>query len=251
MKISPRRWTLSGLLLVVGLAGCASAEPLRGLDADALFQRGVEKAAGKHWTDAINAFERFILSYPNDPRNQEAHYRLAQAYFGKKEYITSASEFTRLATDYPNGPYADDARFGVCQSYAELSPRSELDQQYTHAAIDACQSLITYYGTSEFVPRARQIVVQMTEKLADKSLENAEFYFKRRAWNSAVIYFQATINTYPTTAAAPKALLGLIQSYDNLGYKDEAATARQRLLHDYPESEAARKIRPDTLVHQP
>lgn len=205
-------------------------------------QQGLTAINHRKWSNAIAIFDRFIIQYPNHPRNQEARFRLAQSHFGKREYITAATEYARLAGDFPASPYADDARFGVCESYARLSPRPALDQEYTRAAIDHCQSLETYYPTSEFVPQAREILTSMTNKLAEKTYEAGDFYMKRGLVDSAILYFDATVEEYPASLWAPKALLRLYEAYTRLSYKEEADAARARLLRDYPSSAEAKQL---------
>jgi outer membrane protein assembly factor BamD len=241
------------LLLVAPLilADCAARTvPLTGMSADQLMERGNAALQNRKWTDAIEAFEQFSLQYPTHARGQEARYRLGEAYFGKREYITAATEFARLASDFPAGPWADDSRFKVCESYYNLSPKTALDQQYTVAARDHCQSLEIYYPTSEYVERARTILTEMVNKLADKEYRNAEFYFKRGAYDSAIIYYEAVLAQYPTANAAPQSLFRLFQTYTNLGYKEEADAAKARLLKDYPSSAAARSVQ-DTVTVKP
>ena len=235
------RFVMAAVLALLTACG-TKRPPIDTLTPDQLVDRGMAELANRKWTDAITTFERFVVAFPTHPRMQEVRFRLSEGYFGKKEYITAANEFARLATDYPAGPYADDARFKVCESYERLSPKAPLDQQYTRAAIDHCQSLEAYYPTSEFVPRARQISTDLLNKLGEKQFRAAEFYFKRGAVDSAILYYETTLREYPTTTAAPKALLRLYEAYTNLGYRDEATTARDRLLRDYPESAEAKSL---------
>lgn len=237
-----RQGVVAGLLLVA-IAGCASGGPKLGqLDADQLLARGLERVEAHKWQDAIQALEAFVFQYPTHPRYQDARYRLAEAYYGKGEYISAATEFGRLANDFPTGQWADDSRFMVCESYAELSPKPQLDQEYTQQAIDHCQSLLAYFPDSEFAERGRELLAQLTNKLAQKIFLNGDHYFKRNAYDSAEIYFNSVLADYPNTAAAPKALLRLIQGYEKLGYEDEAKSARERLLRDYPASPEAKEI---------
>ena len=239
-------------LLVLALSACASAPATTAqLPPDQLFERALSQLQGRDWTDAITSFEQFVIQYPTHPRTQEARFHLAQAYFGKKEYITAANEFSRLANDYPAGPYADDARFKVCESYYELSPKTQLDQQYTRAAFDHCQSLLTYYATSEFVPRAREMMAELRDKLADKEFQTGEFYFKRNAYDSAIIYYETTARDYPESSLAPRALLRLLQTYQALSYREEADATKARLLRDYPESPEARGLQQVPPAAQP
>jgi outer membrane protein assembly factor BamD len=232
-------------LLALGLlaAGCSHQTQLPNLSADQLMQRGMDAYARHKWTAAVEAFEQFTLQYPQNPRHQEARFRLAEAYIGKKEYITAATELGKLATDYPAGNYADDARLKICEAYYKMSPKSQLDQQYTRAAVDHCQALEAYYPNSEYVAAANRMAKEMIDKLANKDYRAAEYYFKRGAVDSAILYYESTLNEYPTSASAPLSLLRLYQAYTNLGYKEEADGAKARLLKDYPDSDAARTMK--------
>jgi outer membrane protein assembly factor BamD len=229
---------------VTAMACAGRPQNLQQLGADGIFQHGEQKLRDRKWTEAIAAFEQFVIQYPSHPRVQEARFRLAEGYFGKEEYITAGDEFARLASDYPAGPWADDARFKVCESYYELSPKTPLDQQYTRAAIDHCQSLIAYYPQSEYVTRAQALSDELRNKLAQKEYEAGEFYYKRSAYDSAIIYYETTLRDYADTNYAPRALLRLYQTYQTLGYKEEAETAKARLLKDYPASPEARGLQP-------
>jgi outer membrane protein assembly factor BamD len=243
-----------GLTLgMLGLfAGCGARQaPLTNLTAEQLFERAQTELNERNWTDAIAAFDQFIVQYPTHPRVQEARFRLSEGYFGKKEFITAANEFNRLAGDYPAGPYADDARFKVCESYYRLSPKPPLDQQYTRSAYDHCQSLVAYFPNSEFAARAQEIMTEMRSKLAQKEYENGEFYFKRNAYDSAIIYYDMTVRDYADTQQAPRALARLVEIYERLGYDEEEETTRQRLIKDYPNSPEARALQQSPATANP
>jgi outer membrane protein assembly factor BamD len=230
-------------------AGCSSHAPqLQNFTADQLMQRGTDALKNHKWTDAVEAFEQFTLQFPTNPRAQEARFRLGEAYMGKKEYITASTELSKLAADYPAGNYADDARFKICEAYYKLSPKSQLDQQYTKAAVDHCQALEAYYPNSEYVAQSKTITTQMIDKLADKNYHTGEYYFKRNAMDPAILYYEATIDDYPTSLYAPRSLLRLFQAYTTLGYKEEADAAKARLLKDYPDSDAAKFVQGMVVV---
>lgn len=231
------------LLAAAATMACASAPKVPAqLPPDSLFERGVAQLNARKWTDAIESFERFVIQFPTHPRSQQARLYLADGYYGKKEYITAATEYSRLANDFPAGPYADDSRFKVCESYYSLSPKPQLDQQYTRAALDHCQSLLTYYPNSEFAPRAQEHLTDLRTKLADKSFMTGDFYFKRNAFDSAIIYYDATLRDYADTPVAARALMRLYETYQKLGYKEEADAAKARLLKDYPTSTEAKQL---------
>lgn len=238
----PSRLKGGVLLLALLAVGCAHATSLLRMPQTTLWEYAMSKYKKHKWDDAIQAFQQFTFRFPTAQRAEEARYLLADSYFGKREYITAASEFKRLASDYPSGNYSDDARFKVCVSYARLSPQIELDQKYTTQAIQHCQTLLTYYPNSPHADSAKAIIKTMRNKLAGKLLVEGEYYFKRGAYDSAVLYYDDLVKRYPESPAAPKALLSEYHAYQKIGYKEEAAAARQKLLKDYPRSEAAKAV---------
>jgi outer membrane protein assembly factor BamD len=231
------------LFFVILGTGCATRIPVtETLGAEELYQHGLERLEARRWGPAAEAFERFIFRFPGHARQQEVRYHLAQAYFGRREFLSAANEYLRLATEHPTHRLAPDAQFGVCESYARLSPRPQLDPQYTIAAIDHCEAMVAYYPDHASSPRAREIIAEMIDKLAIKQFEVGEHYFRRRAFDSAILSYNDVLERYPQASSAPRALLRLIDVYERLGYEPEQEAARQRLLRDYPGSEEAREV---------
>ena len=229
-------------------AACASGGPsVKQVEPNTLWQQAMEKLAARKWADASQMFERFTLEFPTDSRYQEARFHVGEAHFGAKEYITAATEFARLAADFPGGAWADDAQMQVCESYRQLSPDIELDQQYTQTAIEQCQVVVAYYPQSEFVPKATQVVVEMTDKLAHKLHATGEYYMRRKANDSAILYYELTVKTYPTSSWAPRALSRMIDAYHNLGYETEEKATLARLQKEYPDFAIPQKQKPDSV----
>lgn len=234
-----------GLLVPVAalaLVACPKELP-RDLPPDALYQIGRERFEHRDWDRARDALQRFLFQDPGHEKADSAQYLIGESYFQQKQYLTAASEFLRLAQDRPAGPLADDARYRACESYYKLSPRPELDQQYTEQAIDQCRSVVLLYPQSPFARDAAQRTKELTDKLARKYYLNAVYYYKRRAYDSAIVYLKYLLKTYKGSAVEPDALKTLYETYTKLGYVEEAGETRDRLLREYPDSQAAREVR--------
>jgi outer membrane assembly lipoprotein YfiO len=214
-----------GLLALVACMGCASAPRFAEMDADQLYQYAIEQLDAHKWEEAGRALDQFVFQYPMDERYQEVRYRLGEAHFGNGEYLIAASEYARLASDFPGSPWAERARFNVCACYFRLSPDPQLDQEYTHTALDQCQADLAYFPAGQYADTVRSMLSELQNKLATKELEAGQHYFKRGAYDSAILYYDKVLAGYPASPAAPK-----------------ARQARERLLRDFPESAEAKRI---------
>jgi outer membrane protein assembly factor BamD (BamD/ComL family) len=47
------------------------------------------------------------------------------------------------------------------------------------------------------------------------------FYFRLKAYDSAILYLKDVVATYPKAAIVPEALVKLVQAYKALGYRED------------------------------
>jgi outer membrane protein assembly factor BamD len=207
---------------------------------------GVDAHQRGAWNYAVDVLQRFLFQDPGHPKADSAQYLIGDSYFNGKQYLTAASEFLRLAQNRPAGPLADDARYRACEAYTQMSPRPELDQEYTEEAIEQCRSVILLYPGSPFAEQAADRARELTDKIARKHYLNGEYYFKRRAYDSAIIYLNHVVTAYRGSAVEPEALYTLWEAYRRIFYQEEARQTRERLLRDYPDSPQAEEIRKKT-----
>ena len=234
-------------ILALGLAtltveGCARRRPAAQPTPETLYREGTAAYSARNYGRAIARLEPFVQNNIGDPRIPEARLTLGRARLARRQYIEAVADFERLVMDFPSSPLALDGRFGMCDAYTRLSPRPQLDPEYTNAAIAHCESIVRSFPGTPQAEQAAQRVSQLKEKLALKAYETGLFYFKRRAYDAAVIYFQDTVARFPDTTVAPTALLRMYESYQRIGYAEEAAEARERLLRDYASSPEARGL---------
>lgn len=235
---------MGAVALALLLGACAAKTPqIYTLSSDPLYDLAMQKVEEGNWKDAIKALDQFTGRFPSDPRVEQARFQLGRAYFENKEFITAAAEMVRLASDYPTGRYADEARYTTCESYYRLSPKPQLDQEYTQAAIEHCDALIVSFPSSEFTPKAEALIGDLREKLARKVLLNGDYYYKRKAYDSAILYYESLLREYPSSSVAPKALLRLVETYHRLRYAEELEAARDLLLTNFPDSAEAQRAR--------
>jgi outer membrane protein assembly factor BamD len=187
-----------------------------------LWDRAMGEYRRGRWGKAATLFERVTLELPTgDSLVTEAHFRLAECYFGQKNQLQAAREFRKVSDDSPNSTLAPEALLRAGDAYGDLWRRPELDPTYGETARAAYQELLNRYPDSPAAPRARQRITDLEESFARKELKTAQYYFRLRAYDSAILYLKDLAATYPRASVTPQALLKLVDAYRAVGYKED------------------------------
>jgi outer membrane assembly lipoprotein YfiO len=214
------------------------------MDGDQLFVLGAQAFEEEDWGKSAEIFERLVFAEPTFERIVEARMYLARAYYNKGEFITSSSEFTRILDRHPGHVLAAEASLGICHSFVAQSPHVQRDQRFTVQAWNACQNTLTDFRGHTVAEEAQTLRDRMENKLAEKIYIGGDFYYRRGLYHSGIIYFNDLLQQYPRNDRwAPEALYRLFQSYSGLDWDVEAAEVRDRLLREFPDSEAAERVR--------
>lgn len=217
------------LLLIIALVGlsCARKDLIKPGDtlpqafgkASNLFENG-------KYGDAVQAFETVIRIGRGTEYAKDAQFLLAESYFNDERYLLAASEYERFQTLYPNSPRREEVDFKNAYCYYELSPRFKLSQQYTHTAIEKFRLFNSRYPDSERVQESAEYITELRSKLARKLYNAADLYMRTDRYEAAIIYYDLTIDRYPETEWAERALVNEINAY--VIYADNSVSARQR-----------------------
>jgi outer membrane protein assembly factor BamD len=202
------------IILVVGLGACASKNQIRPGDSlEVAFEKANRLYERERYTDAARAFETVLSIGRGTEIAQESQYLLAESYFKNRNFLVAASEYRRYYTNYPRSERRIDAEFNEAISYHRLSPRYKLDQTDTYRAIELMQLFIGKYPTSEQAAQAAVLIDEMRSKLAQKEFGAAELYMRIREYRSAAVYYELTLDKFPETTWAEKALARQIEAY--------------------------------------
>ena len=226
----------AGLVGIVLMLACSSSFKLnRFPNNESLFSAGVREFQARRWDNAIQAFEKLTVDLSvRDTLLPHAHFYLAQAHDRRGEHLLAAQEFLRLAESFATDSLADDAQYRAARSYQEMWRKPTLDAQYGGEALAAYQVLLSLYPDSPLVDSANKQMTVLDEMFAQKDYETGMHYFRRKAYDSAVIYFRGILDRHPRTGTVRDAYLRLAQIYDRLKYKDDKTDVCNQLQQRYP-----------------
>ena len=181
---------------------------------------------------------------PGQAEAAAARYYLAECYFQTGDRVQAAHDFRKVADEFPASEYAPLALLRAGDSNLRLWRRAELDPTYGETALSIYQELAGRYPDTDAAARARPHVRRLQNQFAEKTYKNGMFYLRRKAYDSAIIYFKDVIANYPEATLAPDALLRLVDSYRAIGYKDELQETCAHLHRFYPQATGLTKSCP-------
>jgi outer membrane protein assembly factor BamD len=239
------RWFPVMALAVLSFGGCASANPYKGMTAEQLYDMARAQYSNRKYDDAIRTLDRLLTSFAVADVIPDARLLQGDANYAKGSYLTAQSDYQRFLDRYPTAPKAPVASLGVCRCLVALSPVPERDQTYTHDAFNHCSNVAVDYPGSPEAKTAADLATKMRNKLAESEYDRADYYFRRKLWDSAILYYQFVDSVYTGTEYAPKALLGIYKANKKIGYNDLADQAKKKLLAQYPDSPEAKSLAAD------
>ncbi len=224
-------------------AACAAPKPPDVISSPDLFAWAQTHFDEENYAAARNGFQRFLLSDPLSPMTDSAQFMLAEALLRFGQEVDAADGFSRLAIGRPNSSLADDAQLGVCRAYLAASPRVTLSQEYTIRAIAECQRLLQFFPASDLRPDAEALLAEARGKLAEKSFVLGKYYFDRKFYESANVYFEKAMSERPSPELLPRLLALMWDSYTRVGFDTEARIVRDRLFEEFPDSAETERLR--------
>ena len=171
---------------------------------------------------------------PGQPELAQIRYYVAECYFQLGDRVQAAADFRKVADEFSTSEFAPLSLLRAGDSNLRLWRRAELDPTYGETALAIYQELVGRYPDTDAAARARLHVQRLENQFAEKTYRNGLFYLKRKAYDSAIIYFKDVIANFPNTQRAPDALLRLVDSYRAIGYTQEVQETCAHLRRFFP-----------------
>jgi outer membrane protein assembly factor BamD len=223
-------------VLLVFSSGCGSDEATKQLSAQERFALGMKAFKSEDYIAAIEEFKVVSLQYQGSKVADSAQFYMAECRYVREEYILAAFEYDVLLRTMPSSIFVSRARFRRATCYYELSPKSNLDQNYSKKAIDEYQEFLEYHPTDTLATVADQRINELNTKLAKKDYENGNTYMHMEYYKAATYYFDQVLEKYHDTQYAEPALLKKVEALVNRKKYADAKEAVEKFCAKYPTS---------------
>ena len=212
---------------IVGILAAAACKPVFNAGAfgstDELYKAALTEFNAKRWENATRAFERLTTELsPRDPRIGTAYMYLGRAQEKRGDHLLAAKSYSRVYELLPQDSLADDALLASGIAYERMWRKPPLDAEYGENAMTQFQTLEGLYPGSPLIPAANDHLKKLDEWFAIKDFQTGFHYLKRKAYDSAIIYFKDVIRLHPNAKITRESFLRLRDAYDAINYRDDA-----------------------------
>ncbi len=224
--------------LLVVLAGCGPKFHAENYpEPRELAVAAAEAAASGMCSSAEPALRRVLFELPpRDPDVADVRLALAECQVEQKAYLEASRQFRRVSDDFPAHPRAGEALLRSGDALASLWRRPELDPTYGENAMSTYLEALSRFPGGAVADSARAQVARLSEEFAHKDFKNAEYYYRIKAFDSAIIYYRHVVQNYPQSTLAPASMLRLVAIFDRLGYSDERRDSCTYLTRFHPDT---------------
>lgn len=199
---------------------------------------------GRNYLDAIELYEALENRYPFGKYAEQALVDVSYAYYQTEEpesALASIDRFLRLHPLHPHVPYMYYLRglvnfnrgIGFLDRFLPTD-QSQRDPGAARRSQEDFAILVQKYPDSPYADDARQRIVALRTTLAMYEINVGRFYMRRGAYLAAANRGNYVIENFQRTVAVPRALLLMVDAYEEMGRTDLAADAQRVFDLNYP-----------------
>ncbi|NOZ62687.1 MAG: tetratricopeptide repeat protein [Calditrichaeota bacterium] len=214
---------------------------------------------------AKDYLQKLVFETPESPRISEAHFRLGEYYFSKRQFRKAIDEYKRLL-DRWDDPYFNYSLYKLGWSYYNINDFTSAISSFVYlisdislleklntkllgkTKADVRNEAIEYIAHSLTEYRGPQSLEEILSRddtqsyAVDVLLKMGEIYKQRNFYQDAIHVYQTLLNLYPFYPDAPSIQNEIIQCYEADLNEDQATEAKNVFVEKYgPDSEWLKK----------
>ena len=231
--------TVLAVAAMLSLSGCGEKEnPLQGEHSVAqLWKAGLDELNDENYGTAAKIFDAVEQQHPYSVWATRAQLMAAYADYEGLRYDDAIDALTRFIELHPGNPHVDYAYYMRAICYYEQIADIRRDQRASQQAYEGFNEVIRRFPETAYARDASFKLDLTRDHLAAKEMDIGRYYEREGNYIAAVNRFKTVVDRFQTTSHVPEALERLVESYLELGLKDEAQKSAAVLGFNYPNSD--------------
>ena len=242
------------LIILILLSSCGEYEKLlKSTDYDLKKAKAREYYENGQYVKATELLGQVLPRFRATEEAEDLNWMNAKSFYSMKDYFSASTYFKGYMDQYAYGKYAEEAAFMAAMCDYNLSPRAELDQDNTRAAIEGFNYFMNKYPSSSRTDECKKLIRELQERLVEKSYLSARLYYDMKQYKAAVVALNNSLKEYADTKYREEMMflkLNSLYLYAENSMPDKQKVRYQDTLDDYysfmeefPESKYSRDVK--------
>lgn len=200
------------------------------MSAESIYQSAYENMNKKNYHEASEEFLEIEKQYPYSAIAIQGRLMAAYASFLERKYSDSVQILNAFIAYHPIHKKVDYAYFLLGMSYLKQISSSERSSEHSKNARDTFKLLCYKFPNSKYAKEARKKLNYLNDLLANHEMNIGRFYQNNNNFIAAIPRFQNVISSFFYTSLTPEAYYRIVESFLNLGMKQEALVVMKQFL---------------------
>ena len=216
-------------LLALLIFSCSRYERLlKSNDYNLKYIKAFEYYNKGEYVRASTLFDQISSIFRGTNKADSVYFYQAMSYFYQNDYILATHYFETFAKTYGNSRFAEDANYHKALCYYRTSPRPSLDQANTIQAIQSLQLFIIRYSDSPRADECRKLIIELREKLVEKSFISARLYFDLEDYKASIVALNTSLGEYPDSKFREDIMFLILKSSYLLAFNSVETKKKER-----------------------
>ena len=211
---------------------------------DEMIQAYKEGVKALDENDTFFAAKKFLeaeLLYPQSEWASKSSLMASYAYYIEGNYSEALYNLERFLKTYPKDPRTDYVHYLIGLSYYENIEGEKKDIKPLIEAKNKFKFVIQNYPNTDFALDSKFKIDLINDVLASKEMYLGRHYIKKEKWVAAINRFKIVLNDYDTTIYTEEAIHRLVEIHYKIGLEGEAKKYASLLGYNYLSSEWYKK----------
>src|SRR5210317_566669 len=207
---------------------------------DEMIQAYKEGVKALEENDTFFAAKKFLeaeLLFPQSDWAPKSSLMASYAYYLEGNYFNAIYNLERFLKTYPKDPRLDYVYYLMGLSYYENIEGEKKDLKPLLEAKKKFDFIIENYPNTDFALDSKFKIGLINDILASKEMYLGRHYIKKEKWVAAINRFKIIINDYNQTIFVEEALHRLVEIHYKIGLEGEAKKYASLLGYNYLSSE--------------
>ena len=201
------------------------------------YEEGLKALADNDSISAAKKFTEAELLFPQSIWAPRSALMAAYSYYKDEYYSDTIYEIERFLKTYPQNPRTDYAYYLLAIAYYDQIVDEKKDLGSISKAKEYFEFIIKNYPATDYAIDSKFKLELIDELLASKEMYLARYYFDREKWIPAINRFKLVVENYNDSIFVEEALHRLVEIHYKLGIESEAKKYAYLLGYNYQSSD--------------